>query len=181
MGLTITEALAEIKTIGRRIDSKREYIGQFLYRPDKFKDPLEREGGSRLVIERERQSITDLEARLIALRRAIQAANDNTRVTILDTTHTISEWLTWRRDIVPGQQRFFASVKNAISSIRREAGQRSLVVMGAKTISGDVGTIDVHINVNEDELAKEIEKLERTLGELDGQLSLTNATITVSA
>jgi hypothetical protein len=37
------------------------------------------------------------------------------------------------------------------------------------------------ININEQELAKEIELLEDTLGQLDGQLSLKNATVPIAA
>lgn len=47
------------------------------------------------------------------------------------------------------------------------------VVSNADQASGDK---DVVVNISEDELAKESEKLEEMLGALDGQLSLKNAT-----
>lgn len=46
MALTITEALAEIKTVGKRVEKKREFIKAFLARQDGVKDPLEKDGGS---------------------------------------------------------------------------------------------------------------------------------------
>lgn len=81
-GITITEALAEIKTIGKRIEKKREFIGGFLARQDGVRDPLEKDGGSAKAIAGERQSVNDLEDRIVALRRGIQRANDETSVTI---------------------------------------------------------------------------------------------------
>ena len=54
--LTITEALAEIKTIGKRLEKKREHVKGFLFRQDVFKDPFYSEGGSFSMIERERQA-----------------------------------------------------------------------------------------------------------------------------
>ena len=83
MGITITEALAEIKTIGKRIASKQAFIGQYLARQDGVRDPLEKDGGSAEVIKRERQAIGDLETRIITLRQGIQHANDETKVSVV--------------------------------------------------------------------------------------------------
>ena len=55
MPITITEALAEIKTVGKRVEKKREFIKSFLARQDGIKDPLEKDGGSYQAIARERQ------------------------------------------------------------------------------------------------------------------------------
>ena len=40
MPLTITEALAEIKTIGKRVEAKRTFINGILWRPEAIRDPL---------------------------------------------------------------------------------------------------------------------------------------------
>ena len=53
MALTITEALAEIKTLAKRIEKKRQNIGQFLVRQEGVRDPLEREGGSVAFVQTE--------------------------------------------------------------------------------------------------------------------------------
>ena len=44
--ITVTEALAEIKTTQKRIEKKREHILNFAWRQERMKDPLERDGGS---------------------------------------------------------------------------------------------------------------------------------------
>lgn len=41
MGMTITEALAEIKTIGKRLEKKRAAIAGNLARDSRLKDPFE--------------------------------------------------------------------------------------------------------------------------------------------
>jgi len=112
--LTITEALAEIKTVGKRIEKKRDFINQFLARQDGIRDPLEKDGGSPAVIASERQSVADLEERLIALRRAIQSANDTATIRIGDKSRSISEWLTWKRDVAPGQRAWLSNVSRAL-------------------------------------------------------------------
>src|SRR6185312_10013036 len=118
MGITITEALAEIKTIGKRIESKRAAIQPYLARQDGVRDPLEKDGGSAKYIAQERQAIGDLTDRVIALRRGIQKANDTTTVTINGKSRTISEWLTWRRDIAPGEKQFLANLRAGLQNVR---------------------------------------------------------------
>lgn len=172
--LTITEALAEIKTIGKRLAKKREFVMGFLARHEGIKDPHERDGGSYEVLKRERQGIVDLENRIVALRAAIRKANDTTAVTIEGVTRTISDWLTWRREVATGEQTFLAAMRESLKRIRADS-QKS----GTRVLSqGEApqGPSDIIVNINERTLAEEIEKVESTLGALDGQLSLRNAT-----
>jgi hypothetical protein len=171
---TITEALAEIKTIGKRIEKKREFIGGYLGRQEGAKDPLEKDGGSIKVITEERQSIADLEGRVIALRAGIRGTNEYRKVTIGKFERTIADWLTWRREVAPGQQQFLNKLRSQLSAIREQTKRQ-----GAKFVSvGDTAetSTDVLVNIDERELAKQIEELEEVLGTLDGQLSLVNAT-----
>jgi len=171
--LTITEALAELKTISKRINKKKEFILTYLLRQDAFKDPLEKDGGSVSAIAAETQSIRDLESRAIGIRMAITNANLQTQVTVGDVPNSIAEWLIWRRDIAPGRQEFNKTLRDRIARTRQEATKKGLSV-------GAVGEItkpdDVIVNLNEKTLAAEAEKLEQLLGDLDGQLSLKNAT-----
>lgn len=177
--ITITEALAEIKTVGKRIVKKREFINQFLARQDGIRDPLEKDGGSIAVIKSERQAVGDLEDRVIALRRGIQMANDATNVTINGTARSVSEWLTWRRDIAPGQRDWLASVRNGLNGAREKAKREGNAMVSATAIAGDTKPTDIIVNIDERKLAEELEALEDTLGQLDGQLSLKNATVTI--
>jgi hypothetical protein len=180
MGITITEALAEIKTIGKRLESKRASVGSFLARQDGVRDPLEKEeGGSAGFVVRERQAIGDLEQRIIDLRRGIQRANDSTAVTINGTTRSISEWLTWRRDVLPGQRQFLNTVRNTLNNVRAQARQKGSTVVSATATTAAAQPEDWVVNIDEAALAAEIEALEDTVGTLDGQLSLKNATVTI--
>ena len=177
MSITITEALAEIKTIGKRLEKKREYILQFIGRQDGLKDPLEKEGGAPLVIAREKQAIFDLEARVVSLRRGIQRANDATQVTVGAVTMSISDWLIWRRDIAPKQRDFLVKLRGFVAQGREQAKRSGASFVGPGETAQK--PTDFVINVNEAELAAETESLETTLGTLDGLLSLKNATVTV--
>ncbi len=173
MSLTITEALAEIKTIGKRLEKKREGIMPFLARQDGVRDPLEKDGGSVAHVAAEFQGIADLGKRVITLRAGIQRANDNTSITLGGVSRTISEWLTWRREIAPGEQAFLAKLRGTINGVRENAKKQGLAAVAPGAASNPA---DFIINVSEQALAAQIEALEETLGSLDGQLSLKNAT-----
>lgn len=179
MSLTITEALAETKTIEKRITKKRESIGQFIGRQEKVKDPLAADGGSVEYIKREEQAVRDLEERLIAIRSAILAANVATPVSVNGDTRSIQDWLTWRREVAPKQQAYLKVIRGGIDNLRRECQSKGLAVVQATATVGDVSPNDVWMNISEKELADRIEHLETVLGTLDGQLSLKNATTTV--
>lgn len=178
MSTTITEALAEIKTIGKRIEKKRQSIATYLARDSRLKDPLEKDGGSAKFIASERQGISDLESRIVAIRTAIQRSNLATVATIGNRTLSVSEWLTWRREVSAGAQQFLASLNNGVRSVREKAQKEVVRSVGAEgTI--EQKALEVVVNVDEKVLLEEQENLEKTLGELDGRLSLLNATTIV--
>lgn len=175
--MTITEGLAELKTLGKRIEKKREFIGIYLARQDGIKDPLEKDGGSAAVIAKERQALGDLLLRHVAIRTSIQKINQSTPITIADETKTIAEWLTWRKEIAGGTQVFVQKMRQTIQQVRNQAQQKGWTVV-ANTGTAAQPT-DFVINVDEAALAADAEKLETILGTLDGQLSLKNATVTI--
>lgn len=179
MGITITEALAEIKTVQKRIEKKREFVLGFLARQDGIKDPLEKDGGSFQAIVRERQAIADLEGRIIAIRRGIQRANDTTTITINGAERSIADWLAWRRDVAPGYQQFLGRIRQQINGVRDQARKQGVNMVFA-TAQAEKPQ-DFVVNINEQDLAAEIERIEDTLGQLDGQLSLKNATVQIAA
>lgn len=177
--LTITEALAEIKTISKRLEKKRASVLQYLIRQEGIKDPLEKTGGSEAFILAESQSIRDLEQNTISLRRGIAHANDTTTLTVCGTTRTISEWLTWRREVAGGVQAHIASLRNQIAAARRQAQQT-----GAKVVAGNTpadAPTDYVVNLDEVKLNQSWEDLDTILTTLDGQLSKLNATTLLSA
>lgn len=170
--ITVTEALAEVPTIEKRIEKKRQFILDYLYRQSVARDPHEKSGGSNTAIKEQMQSIKDLQERLIHIRAEIQKSNQETTITVGEQTRTISDWLTWRREVSAGERYFYNNVSNKLQTVRNEAMRRGVTVTDK-----DAGaTQDYIINVDEKEIAEMSEKLEEILGTLDGQLSLKNAT-----
>ena len=177
MPITITEALADIKTTAKRIEKKREFIVGFLARPDGVKDPLEKDGGSPEAIKREEQAIGDLESRIVALRRGIGLANDRTTVEVVGVSRTISDWLTWRRDVAPKRKEFLVRVRTVIQNLRSQATKQGFATLQPGQTATQPN--DMVVNVSENDLGKEIERIEQILGDLDGKLSLHNATVMI--
>lgn len=175
--MMVTEALAEIKTIGKRIEKKQEFVMAYLLRQEKLKDPLLRSGGSVKALAEEQQAIGDLQERIINIRRAIQRANTDNSIVIGTTGRSIGDWLTWRREVAPVEQNRLKQLRQALDQARRQAQQKGVAVVGI----GAVATTpdDLVVNIDEQKLAQDIEALENALGILDGQLSLKNATIMV--
>lgn len=173
---TITEALAEIKTIGKRIEKKRQFIGQYLVRQEIVKDPLANQGGSAAALKAEAQGIADLEERLIALRRGIAHVNATVTLTVGTQTRTIGDWLTWRREVAPGRKTALANLRQTLVTFRTQQTQKGMTVRTEP--SADPTDKDIIVNVDERALATDAEKIEEVLGTLDGLLSLKNATTT---
>lgn len=172
---TITEALAELKTLAKRIETKRGFVMSALWRQDMLRDPHEKDGGSRVVIERERQAIADLEERSVSIRRAITDANRTTTITISGRTRPIHDWLVWRREVAPGQKKVLQDISKTLSTVRAEMQKKGLsFASGVET-----KPTDIVVHVTETEVAAELEEIENILGTLDGQLSLKNATVVI--
>ena len=172
MKITITEALAEIKTTLARIDKKREAVMRYFSRDGKLRDPLEQDGGSTEFVRRERQAIKDLEEKIVKIRSAIQTINSLTVLSVGNQTRTVIEWLNWRRDVAPKAKGFLTLMANQLNTVRQYAARSGVSL----TESEKGGPTEIIITVNEQQLSKEIEEMEGTLGTLDGKLSLINAT-----
>lgn len=175
--MTITEALAEIKTILKRIQSKREFVETYQLRLDSLKDPLEKDGGSAKAVTEAAQAISDLEGRIVALRVAIAKANATNRIEIEGVERAIEDWLIWRREIAPGQERFLQTLTGRLAAARQQvSGQK--YQWGKETPQDKPA--DIVVNIDETKLNADKEKIKNILGQLDGQLSLKNATILLS-
>ncbi len=169
--ITITEALAEIKTVQKRLQKKAQTVLQHAFRADHLRDPFEADGGSQEVLRRELQGIGDLEQRIVDLRQAINKANITESITIGTKTRTIAEWIIWRREVLPNHKGFYDKLTLSLINARQIVAKKSLAM------AAEQKEADVVVNVNEKELAATIEGIEQVLGTLDGQLSLKNATI----
>lgn len=172
---TITEALAEIKTISKRLAAKRDEVTQVVVRDARVVDPKEADGGSEAYVAVLLQSIHDLEERWVTLRSAIQNANCSNFLEIEGTTRSIGAWLAWRREVADGQQAFRRHLTTGIASFRASTVQFRR--QGATETTEQ--PIDAVVNLSETRLAQELDKLEVILGALDGRLSLFNARTTV--
>jgi len=182
--MTITEALQEIKTINARLLKKRNNSMQYIARDSRARDPFESSGGSARFIHEERQSIKDLEERLIKIRTEIQKANIANNLTVGTTTRTVTEWLIWRREIAENERDYIKGLLTAINAVRNEMQRK-----GGKVLTTPAAEVDLSpnalpeavINLNERELLTLQDKLENVLGTLDGKLSLFNATATIES
>lgn len=177
MTITITEALAEIKTIDKRLDKKRDFIRTYIARPDNIKDPHIKDGGTPALIAAEQQAISDLEDRIVFLRRGIQKANEKVDVTIQGRTRSIADWIVWRRDVAPKHQSYLNQINMALNMVRTEAAKKGVAMVS--TGSEPQKPNDIIVNVNEKQLSVDLETMEIILGELDGILSLKNATVMI--
>ena len=172
--ITITEALAETKTLAARIEKRHDAVLRYLVRDARLRDPLEADGGTFEFVKRERQAIGDLEERLVAIRGAIQKANIEISLTINSTTRTVSGWLNWRREVSELQKRRMAQMVALITQARQKAAQSGVQLVQGDAHAQPPGGLIVALN--EKDLSEAIENLESILGELDGKLSLLNAT-----
>lgn len=179
--LLITEALAEINTIGKRLEKKQQSIVAYVARDERIRDPLlsdARPGGSTAYIAQERQSVQDLTDRIIALRRAIARANVETILNINGTEMSLADWLVWKREVYPLRKNLLDSLLRQVNATRAEAAKRNVGLVGPGQTVQKEGDIIVHLD--EQALNQEREALEETFGKLDGALSVKNATVTIT-
>lgn len=178
MKTTITEALQEVKTISSRIEKKQNAVGQYVGRDSRILDPLQKGGGSIKFISEERQSIADLRTRWINIRSAIQTANLTNQITVAGKTRSVSDWLTWRREVSNGEKYFvdalLAGIRKLREGVQKQGGRTSSLA-----VESNSDVINIIVNVDEQSLIKEQESIETCLSELDGKLSLFNAVTTI--
>lgn len=173
--LTITEALAELRTIEKRLAKKRDFVKHNLHRPEQVADVFLDDGGMEAVVLREMQSIGDLEERAIRIRDAITASNQVTGLVVGEKSRTVHQWLVWKREIVSHQ----ISLRQAISSelVRAEQGIRDKVYRVQRGSDGPVEELPVRMvyALPRKRIMEELDEIETTLGQLDGKLTLSNS------
>jgi len=118
--------------------------------------------------------MNDLLKRIVDIRRAIRQANEETTVIVNKNKMSIADWLTWRRDCAPEDQATKLQINSQLSSIRTQLGKQG---RSATSNEKDAKAEDFIIHLNEVVFAERSEAMERTLGELDGALSMMNATV----
>lgn len=175
--ILIADALAEITTIGKRLEKKQQSIVAYVARDERIRDPLEKTGGSTQFIASERQSHADLTNRIIALRRAVAAANTATLLNLNGVEMSLADWLVWKREVYPLRKTLLDGLLRQVNVTRGEAKKRNVQLVGPNQQVQNEGDIMVHLD--EQALNQEIEALEELFGKLDGALSVKNATTSV--
>jgi hypothetical protein len=174
---SITEALAELKTIDKRIASAVEFINKYNIRQGSTIDPLDDEGGSHVVIPQKMQSITDLLERKLAIRTAINKTNAITNVTVCGVTKTIAEWIVWRRECSGKELVALQGFQRGILDARQQCLSKQMTLKDDGTQPSKV--TEVSSFIKELPLAKRMDWIREVESTLDGKLSLTNATTLV--
>ncbi len=175
--MTITEGLAEIKTLNARIDKTGRDLLPFVCRPSTLRDPLEKEGGSVEFVRRQRQSVTDMMTRIADIRMAIEETNLETELTIDKQTRPVKWWLTYRHEIHQKHADLLNRIMVTTADNRRQLmnTQRQRAIATPTNAAASEPT-EITANYNETELIAESDGVQKLIGTLDGQLSLINAT-----
>lgn len=171
--LSVTEALAEVSLIEKKVASKRAYISQNLGRSSAVGDPLEKSGGSDKVITETFQAISDLDKRRVAIRSAIQGKNCEAKLTINERTMSITDWLNTRREVAPGHLDFLKQLNTAQQQLKTQFERQPQILKGD---DGKQTIITPVFHIDPAWVQKELETWETMMGELDGKLSYLNAT-----
>lgn len=177
--ITITEGLAEKKTILKRLQKKSQFVLTYLTRPEALQDPLRKEeGGAAGSIQREVQAMADLMLRYVAITNAIKQANLNNTIQIDKLEKSIADWLVWRKEIAPVQQSFYTMMQRTINAAR-ETGKSTRRIVTSQGDQFSPTNDNLVVNYDEKALSSQAEELEAVLSALDGQLSLKNAQILI--
>lgn len=177
--ITITQALAEIRTLKARVSKQYEFVNQNLAYPSNMVDPLAHNGGSVEAIKRARQSISDMQERIVFLRVAIGRVNDAESLALAGDTRTISGWLAWKREVAPDIRRTLAGFRTGIDARRNTLNNEIHRINQQRNKAETPLQIDVIPAINEGDLSMEIDRFEKIWGELDGELSMRNSRITL--
>jgi hypothetical protein len=174
--MTITEALAEIKLCERKLEKKWDAVKTNTHRFEHVKDPYASEGGSKVAISREVQSIKDIEERIVKIRTAIADANVQNKLTLGENTRSIYEWLTWKREIAENQKKFYKDISSRLKAVIDKESQNPTAY---KDEENRVHLAKLDLNLDYPYFQTLDQKLSDTLETLDGKLSLKNATIVI--
>jgi len=169
--MTITEGLARIKTLTKRIEKKQEFVLRHIGRASTLTDPLAEEGGSLSCVSKEMQAIHDLSGQIVAIRKCINDANRETPVSVNGAERTVEGWLVWKREVAPRYESFLARMLAQIESAKGGLERHNRM---------KEEQVDFIVHYSERDLADLVEKHQTVMAELDGQLSLVNATVQIA-
>lgn len=124
--MKLIEALKNLKTVEKRIEKNAQMIGQYAAWVSTETPPFETEDKQREEVKSLIQANLDLEREYLRLKIAIDYTNLNTKVTIGERTHCITELLILngkatadsygKRQKIPGAAKFRFSTYNALNA-----------------------------------------------------------------
>lgn len=170
--MTVTEALAEVKLVLKKIEKKKQTVAQNLVRIEHDKDPF---GDTKLMVKSEIQSVQDLYKRLVSIRKAISKSNLETIVAIGNLTLSVTEWLTWKKEVYKPLNELYASTVSRSTELLKNASDRPQLYK--KEPQDEAQLVKVVSNVDVAQLTKYQEEILEVNEKLDGLLSLKNATV----
>lgn len=171
--ITITEALAEIKLITKKLESKGKFVTTNLTR---YKHVPDKIGDSEKKLNEEMQSINDLYKRMVKIRNVISKANLANTIKIADEEMPITDWLSWKREVAQGQKILYLNIQ---STLKREIDKVEMSPQGYKDADGNNKFFELVCNLSYPEYVTKTQEVQEKLDKLDGLLSLKNATIVV--
>lgn len=175
--LTITEALAEVNLLKKKIADSEMSVRTMLLRAEHVPDPFKEHGGAEAIVKKTQQSVFDMRRRLVDIRHKISKANIDNQITINGKTMSIFDWLTWKREVYPGLE---SSLKTQLNDLQAAAKRETDAPQSWKDNDGKIHLVVWLRNVDQKILQDEYNDLVETFGRLDGQLSLKNATINLN-
>lgn len=175
--MTITEALAEVKLITKKINNKFAFVTANFARSSALKDPFEKDGGAAQVIGAEWQAIADLQKRLTAIRSQIQKSNLENAVEIEGHTATVAEWLAWRKEVATSQRQMLQDLNNRVN-VSRTNFQNTMQKSKEQNPNSFVDQ-ELVFHLNPKQLAERLQKHDDIMAKLDGRLSAHNAVTTI--
>lgn len=173
--ITITEALAEINLIKKKIEDGETGIKVMLVRASHVPDFYQDHGGAAVMIQRTQQALKDMRTRLLSLRSGISRANIENQITINGESKSIFDWLTWKRELYQPLER---ALKDHIQTLKASADKEASRPEVWKDQEGRTQLVSYIRNADLKTIEDEYNRIVDVYGKLDGQLSLKNATIT---
>lgn len=174
--ITITEALSEINLITKKLDDKRNAILPALFIASHVIDPYT---DNKKYVAQEMQSLTDFQARLTKIRALIQKANLEHNITIGETTKSITEWLAWKKEVATKEIDFLKKVNQRLLDQSMQAQSRPSVYQVQEADKQITKIVEYKYALDLTTVTKRLEILNDIFENLDGQLSLKNATVTI--
>lgn len=178
--MTITEALAEIKLIEKKASKKQETILANLTSMEHLPDVYKEVGGTKEMVKREYQGLNDLWKRLTVIREAIAKSNAETKLTVEGHTRSVNQWLAWKREVQDKQIEFIGSVISKTKQVLDREAAAPRIVKSNDPVNEPTLLVKITSNIDIPAMTKDQDIYVTLKEKLDGQLSLKNATTTLT-